>query len=82
MTFFLINNLDKKEYSFSVIDDKTSKIYHHFKIMLKPNMPDGEYTYRLMDGENVVACGLAQIGDYTPTKITYNKPENGYIQYE
>lgn len=83
MTFILTNNLDKKEYTFSVTDENDSKLFYHFNITLGGAMPDGEYTYKLIDeNTNIVATGLAQVGDYTPEKITYNKPNDGYIQYD
>ena len=45
-------------------------------------MNEGEYEYQLIDGNKVLAKGLAQLGDYTPEKQTYNTNNNGYTPYQ
>lgn len=82
MLFELYNNLTKKTYEFEVIDDETSRLFYHFHITLPKGIKDGEYNYYLKDGDKILASGLAQVGDYTPSKITYNKTDNGYVQYD
>jgi len=82
MQLFLTNNLDKKVYSFVVYDDNSSKLYYHVGLVIY-DMPDGEYTYELKEGDVVLGRGLCQLGDYVPVKTTYiQNKNNGYIQYE
>lgn len=81
MTLKLINNLDKNEYVFTVSDKETSRLFFHFNIKLKRNMPDGEYTYTLLDGDDEIATGLLQIGNYAAPSTAYTK-NNTYKQYK
>ena len=82
MTLIFINNLTKVQYSFTGITDLcTSAMFYQFNINLPEGMSEGEYEYTLLDGENVMAKGLAQVGDYTPSKQTYNNTNNGYTVY-
>lgn len=85
MTLELVNNLSKKKTIFGEIEDKnTSALFYSFDICLEGQYEDGEYTYRLLDGETVVASGLMQIGDFerdTNINKEYKKEEKGYIVY-
>ena len=82
MELLLKNNVTKAQYSFTGITDLcTSAMFYQFNINLPEGMSEGEYEYTLLDGENVMAKGLAQVGDYTPSKQTYNNTNNGYTVY-
>lgn len=83
----LVNNLTKSEFTLRDLDDKeTSNLFYTFDITLPEGLVDGEYGYTLYDDmDRVVATGLLQVGDYTPSNTTYEnntiKEENGYITY-
>lgn len=65
MTLELTNNLTKNKTLWEEIEDKNnSTLFFSFDICLEGIYDDGEYTYRLLDGEDVKATGLLQIGDY------------------
>lgn len=65
MRLELTNNLTKITKILGNIEDKNnSGLFYSFDISLDGSYEDGEYTYRLIDGEKVVATGLLQIGDY------------------
>lgn len=65
MRLELTNNLTKITKILDNIEDKNnSGLFYSFDISLDGSYEDGEYTYRLIDGEKVVATGLLQIGDY------------------
>lgn len=81
MLLKLINNLDKKSYTFTVNDKETSRNFFHFQLKLGNGMDDGEYTYILYDEDEEVARGLLQIGDYRQTVTAYTK-NNTYKQYQ
>ena len=59
----------------------TSVFYHFPNFQLTEQMDDGEYDYELYDGEELVAQGLLQIGDYENSVKTYTTTQNGYRQY-
>lgn len=85
MTLELTNNLTKNKTLLEGIEDKNnSTLFYSFDICLEGIYEDGEYTYRLLDGEEVKAMGLLQIGDYkrdTDINKQYNDNEKGYIVY-
>lgn len=85
MKLILKNNVDKKEYEFSVVDLEDSGMFWHFNINLVSGMPDGEYSYFLFDNdEKQVAEGLVQVGNYEireEEKHTYNNSGTEYLQY-
>lgn len=86
MKLILKNNVDKKEYEFTVTDLGDSVMFYHFENIQLPNgIVDGEYSYFLYDNDNnLVAQGLAQIGDYVPStgdQKTYTSQDNNYLQY-
>ena len=86
MTLKLVNNLSKKEYELTGLEDmNTSRMFYTFRITFPAGMDDGEYSYTLLDGSQVKATGLLQVGDYTPEKTEYEnnviKDQNGYVQY-
>lgn len=85
MTLELVNNISKNKTILDGITDKnTSTLFYSFDISLDGSYEDGEYTYRLMDGDKVVASGLMMIGDFkrdTNINNEYKKEEKGYIVY-
>ena len=85
MTLELTNNLTKNKTVLKGIEDKNnSTLFYSFDICLEGIYEDGEYTYRLLDGEDVKATGLLQIGDYkrdTDINKEYNDNKKGYIVY-
>lgn len=85
MTLEIINNLTKNKTVFKGIEDKNnSALFYSFDICLEGIYEDGEYTYRLLDGEEVKATGLLQIGDYkrdANINKEYNDNKKGYIVY-
>lgn len=65
MTLELVNNLTKITKILGGIEDKNnSGLFYSFDICLDGSYEDGEYTYRLLDEDKVLAMGLLQIGDY------------------
>lgn len=85
MTLEIINNLTKNKTVLKGIEDKNnSALFYSFDICLEGIYEDGEYTYRLLDGEEVKATGLLQIGDYkrdANINKEYNDNKKGYIVY-
>lgn len=85
MTLELTANLSKITTILEGLEDKNnSALFYSFDICLEGIYEDGEYTYRLLDGEEVKATGLLQIGDYkrdTDINKQYNDNEKGYIVY-
>lgn len=86
MRLLLKNNVDKKEYEFSVTDLEDSGMFYHFDSISLPNgIVDGEYNYYLYDeNDKLVAEGLVQVGNYEireEEKHTYNNNNTEYIQY-
>lgn len=85
MTLELTNNLTKNNTVLEGIEDKNnSALFFSFDICLEGIYEDGEYTYRLLDGEEVKATGLLQIGDYKRDANIYkeyNDNKKGYIVY-
>lgn len=73
MILRLENNLTKEEKDFFVTDIKDSNMFYHFDLNLEEGMSDGEYTYELLEGEDKLAKGLLQIGDYNKSDKQYNK---------
>lgn len=73
MILRLKNNLTKEEKDFFVIDKRDSNMFYHFDINLEGKFVDGEYSYSLLDGEDELARGLVQIGDYKSSTTNYNK---------
>lgn len=64
----------------AVTDLRTSDLYLNLKVELPADLPDGEYEYSLMAGNDTLSSGLLVIGDYTKPS-EYNK-EIIYEQYE
>lgn len=85
MTLELTANLSKITTILEGLEDKNnSTLFYSFDINLDGTYEDGEYTYRLLDGEDVKATGLLQIGDYkrdTDINKEYNDNKKGYIVY-
>lgn len=86
MKLVLKNNVDKKQYEFTVTDVGDSSLYYHFEdVQLPSGIDEGEYTYFLYDSANtLVATSLCQVGDYVPSsgeQKTYTSQNNNFIQY-
>ena len=73
MLLKLTNNMTKVTKDFFVTDLKDSNMLYHFDLNLEEGMSDGEYTYELLEGEDKLAKGLLQIGDYKKSDKQYNK---------
>lgn len=85
MTLDLVSNISKNAFLFGVNDLKDSALFYHFNISLAEGMEDGEYTYYLKEGDELLATGLLQIGDYKRDEnvnTEYNDNNNGYIVYD
>lgn len=77
-TLTLKSEFTLEEYTFEVEDLDTISDYYVFAIDFS-NVVDGEYKYHIDD----VACGIIQIGDFTPSKHIKNYNEKiEYISYE
>lgn len=82
MTFYLQNNVTKREYSYRVIDVNDSSLFWHFTLTLEEGMDEGEYTYKLINElEGVLAQGVLQIGDYQNNAKKYTVTNDGIKQY-
>ena len=85
MRLELTNNLTKITKILDNIEDKNnSGLFYSFDISLDGSYEDGEYTYRLIDEEKVVATGLLQIGDYERDmniNIEYDNNKKDIIVY-
>lgn len=85
MTLEIIHNLSKKKTILEELEDKnTSALFYNFDISLTNEHEDGEYTYKLFDGENIVASGLIMIGDFerdTNINKEYKEVKKDYIVY-
>lgn len=82
MTFYLQNNVTKREYSYKVYDVNDSTLFYHFTLTLGEDMDEGEYSYKLMNDNLLLAQGLLQIGDYENNTKKYTITDgNGIKQY-
>ena len=82
MVLKFTNNTTKQEWNLDVTDTNDSRMFYHFDIILPEGMPDGEYTYILLDDDTPKASGLLQVGEYIPDNNTYTaQTQNGYIAY-
>lgn len=82
MVFLLQNNVTKREYSYKVYDVNDSTLFYHFALTLGEDMDEGEYTYKLMNDNLLLAQGLLQIGDYENNTKKYTvTDDNGIKQY-
>lgn len=78
----LTNNTTKTITNYDVIDYFSSNIFFHFELKLSDDMIDGEYSYKLYDGECLVASGLLQIGDYKAEVKEYKENKNKEKTYK
>ena len=82
--FLLRSELTHKEYEYEVTDEGTSVNYYQFYVDFW-KVDDGEYRYFLSQDDELVAEGLAQIGDIadsTPIYVFYNWYNEGEnVQY-
>lgn len=81
MTLKFKNSLTKVEYSFEVTDNGGGGFFYSFDIELPEGIDDGEYEYRLYDGEDEKAVGLVRIGDYTMDTVQYENNNGKYKVY-
>ena len=82
MVFLLQNNVTKREYSYKVYDVNDSTLFYHFTLTLGEDMDEGEYTYKLMNDNLLLAQGLLQIGDYENNTKKYTvTDDDGIKQY-
>lgn len=82
MNLLLQNNVTKREYTYRVYDVNDSTLFWHFTLTLGEEMDEGEYTYKLMNDDLVLAIGLLQIGDYQNNSKKYTTTDdNGIKQY-
>ena len=82
MTFYLQNNVTKREYSYRVYDVNDSTLFFHFALTLGEDMDEGEYTNKLLNDNLLLAQGLLQIGDYENNAKKYTvTDDNGIKQY-
>lgn len=82
MILKLVNNVTKREMEFRVYDVNDSNLFYHFALTLGDTNPDdGEYTYRLMNDDLVLANGLLQIGDYQNNAKKYTDTNARIKQY-
>lgn len=84
MLLKIVSNYSKKEYTFDVEDESLSRLNYAFDIQLPEDILDGEYTYFLYSGDEVITIGLCQIGDYerpVETTTTYKNNEDNIIVY-
>lgn len=81
MTFYLQNNVTKREYSYKVYDVNDSTLFYHFTLTLGEDMDEGEYSYKLMNDNLLLAQGLLQIGDYENNTKKYTVTDDGIKQY-
>lgn len=89
MILALKNMTDGTEYEIQADETKRSFTgYFEVEISLASGMPDGEYSYELMDSkkEKTYSKGLMRIGNYEINEEeskTYEQSGNtGYIQYQ
>ena len=82
MELVLENRVSKQQTVITGLTDLcTNALFYQFNINLPQVMLEGEYEYQLMDGEDILARGILQIGDYTPQNHTYQENNNTYIVY-
>lgn len=85
MKLEIIHNLSKKVTVLENLEDKKSSgLFYSFDISLDGSYEDGEYTYRLMKDDRILATGLLQIGDYerdTNVNTEYKNNEKDIIVY-
>lgn len=74
----IINNVGRVEYETEIAFDSISPLYFAAMGMTFPDMPAGEYTYRLTDGETTLSEGLLIVGEYKTDREQYRKT----MQYE
>ena len=82
MVLKLLNKITKKELELSDIEDtQISNSFFNFKITLPEDAVDGVYEYELSQEDEVIARGLAIIGDFNPERKTFNNSTKTYKTY-
>ena len=80
LTLTLTSKLTNVEFPYSVED--LSGLSDYFVVEIdSTELPDGEYYYKMADGEKIVSTGLFRIGEYKAEKQEYNYTQE-YYQYE
>lgn len=74
----IINNVGRKVYEGAVELTRISPLYFVAEIGGVSELPAGEYTYRLTDGDMVLSEGLVIVGEYEVERNEYKK----VIEYE
>lgn len=64
----LINQVTKEELLFDDISDEGT----YYVLTLNSDLDNGQYDYFVTSGENILASGIAQYGEYTKTNTDYN----------
>lgn len=64
----LINQVTKEELLFDDISDAGN----YYEFVLSEELANGQYDYFVLSGENVLARGIAQYGEYTKTNTDYS----------
>lgn len=80
MKLILKNNLTKREVELTDIPVySVNTVGYEIGIKL-PSLDDGEYTYTLVNGTEIIGQGLLQIGEYSAPVSEYNN-KSVVIQY-
>lgn len=67
----LKNNTTNQSFVFNNLSDKgNDKFFYVFNQTL--DLPVGEYTFQLVNKENVIETGLLTFGDYSASRQEYN----------
>lgn len=68
----LLNTTTRQDYLYHLKDTRKYRNYYEFTVLFNlPDLPDGEYEYKLKDNDNVYSTGLVRVGDYNPERIEY-----------
>lgn len=82
MKLRLINTMTGNVCVLEFEDMDTSGLYWKGGVDVPGDLSDGEYRYELVDGEEVLATGLAMKGTVKKgMDKTYQSPDGGYRQY-
>lgn len=78
----LFNKLNSKKYLMRVFDLSVDKIFYTFDISeYIESLQEGEYSYKVILGEEEVSNGLLTVGEYSKEQLEYNK-DNEIITYQ
>ena len=68
MTIYLRHNFSGYETTQDLTELDVYGNYYSFSLNLEPPAPHGEYSYRIMDGENELSSGIINYSDYYTNK--------------